>query len=244
MMDPRVSVISGRLKGVKRVIAVSGGKGGVGKSLVASVLALILSDRQHQVGLFDADFTSPSTHVILGASKIQPLEDNGLVPCVAHGLRYMSIVAFSHDEALPLRGTDVSNVLIELFAITRWGELDFLIIDMPPGISDAALDIMRLVRRLEFIIVSTPSLLTFETVRKLVRLLADMKAPVLGVVENMKMRESTFLARQVAAMGVPYLGEIPYDPKVEDALGNVKLLRETVFARKLSEIASKLESCP
>lgn len=239
-----MSVIGDRLKDVKRVIAVSGGKGGVGKSLVASVLALILADRKRQVGLFDVDFTSPSTHVILGVGEIQPEEDRGIVPCPVHGLRYMSIVAYSHDEALPLRGADISNALIELFAVTRWGELDFLIIDMPPGISDAALDIMRLVRRLEFIIVSTPSPLAFETVRKLARLLADMKVPVLGVIENMKMRESAYLARQAAAMGLPYLGEIPYDPKVEDALGNVNMLRETVFAGKLAEIASKLDGRP
>ncbi|MEM0314270.1 MAG: P-loop NTPase [Candidatus Bathyarchaeia archaeon] len=239
MMDPRFSVISDRLRDVKRVIAVSGGKGGVGKSLTASVLALILADKQRRVGLFDVDFTSPSTHVIIGAGEIQPVEDKGLIPCEVHGLRYMSIVAFSRDEALPLRGADISNALIELFAVTRWGELDFLIIDMPPGISDAALDIMRLVRRLEFIIVSTPSPLAFETVRKLARLLSDMKVPVLGVIENMKMRESAYLTCQAAALGLPYLGEIPYDPMVEEALGHVDLLRKTVFARKLYEIASK-----
>ncbi|MEM2911101.1 MAG: P-loop NTPase [Candidatus Bathyarchaeia archaeon] len=237
-MDPRITVISERLRHVKRVIAVSGGKGGVGKSLVASALALILARKNYRVGLFDADFTSPSTHTILGVKEIQPKEEKGIIPIQVHGFKYLSLVAYSHEEALPLRGMDVSNALIELFAVTRWGELDFLIIDMPPGISDATLDLIKLVKGIEFLIVTTPSPLAFETVKKLVKLMADLRVPVIGVVENMKMKESSFIKQQVAATGLPYLGEIPFDPKIEEGLGRVDVLMETVFARKLDEAIS------
>ena len=133
------------------------------------------------------DFTSPSTHIILGAQKVQPKEEKGIVPPTVHGLAYMSLVYFVGDNPAPLRGADVSNALIELLAITQWGEFDFLVIDMPPGIGDAILDLVRLIKRIEFLIVTTPSLLAFETVKKQVSLLRELKMPIIGVVENMKM---------------------------------------------------------
>ncbi|MBC7130290.1 P-loop NTPase, partial [Candidatus Bathyarchaeota archaeon] len=148
-------------------------------------------------------------------------------------------VAYSGDSALPLRGADVSNALIELFAVTRWGELDFLIIDMPPGISDATLDIIRFVRRIEFLIVTTSSVLAFETVRKLVGLLSDLRVPVIGVIENMKFRENSVIGRLAAELGLRFLGAVPFDAGVEDALGDVERLLGTVFARRLEELVSK-----
>ncbi|MDI6805946.1 MAG: P-loop NTPase, partial [Candidatus Bathyarchaeia archaeon] len=146
MADPRISVINERIKEIRNIITVSSGKGGVGKSLVASTLALTLTKKGYSVGLFDLDFTSPSTHVILGIEGVQPKENKGLVPPSVHGLKYMSIVYYSGEHASPLRGVDVSNALIELLAITRWGKLDFLVVDMPPGIGDATLDLLRLIK--------------------------------------------------------------------------------------------------
>lgn len=244
MADPRINIISRRLEKVKRTIAVSSGKGGVGKSLIASILALTLARKNFKVGLFDADFTSPSTHLILGVKEIKPKEDKGIVPTKVHGLKYMSIVAYSHEKTLPLRGADVSNALIELFSMTIWNDLDFLIIDMPPGISDATLDMIRLVKNLEFLVVSTPSSLAFETVEKLLTLLTELRVSVIGVVENMKMKQSPFVRQKVSEAGIPFFGEIPFDPKVEDALGNVDLLLKTDFAKKLAEIVSKRFSLP
>lgn len=237
-MDPRISIINERLMQVKRIIAVSSGKGGVGKSLVASTLALILARKNYRIGLFDADFTSPSTHTILGIREIQPKEEKGIISTQVHGFKYMSIVAYSREEALPLRGADVSNTLIELFAVTRWNNLDFLIIDMPPGISDATLDLIKLVKGIEFLIVTTPSPLAFETVKKLVKVLKDAKVQVVGVVENMKMKESPVIKQQVTAAGLPFLGEISFDPKIEETIGHVNMLMETVFAKKLAEAIS------
>lgn len=239
MADPRIDIISRRLEEVKRIIAVSSGKGGVGKSLIASTLALTLAKENFKVGLFDADFTSPSTHLILGVEEIKPKEEKGIVPTEVHGLKYMSIVAYSREKTLPLRGADVSNALIELFSVTLWGDLDFLIIDVPPGISDVTLDMIRLVKNIEFLVVSTPSPLAFETVKKLLTLLRELKVSVIGVVENMKVKQSPFIRQKVAEAGIPFFGEIHFDSKVEDALGNVNLLLKTDFAKKLKEIVSK-----
>jgi len=236
MADPRIGIIEERLKGVSRIVAVSSGKGGVGKSLIASTLALTLARRNYKVGLFDLDFTSPSTHVILGVEGLQPKEEKGIIPPQVHGLKYMSIVYYSGEYASPLRGVDVSNALIELLAITRWNDLDFLIVDMPPGISDATLDVIRLVKRIGFVVITTPSRLAFETVRKLIDLLSELGIPIMGVVENMKMKESRFIQQQIEGRGIKFWGDIPFDAELEEAIGDVNKLLATQFSKKLGEI--------
>ena len=237
-MDPRTTVINERLKRVSRIIAVSSGKGGVGKSLMSTTLALALARRGCKVGLFDLDFTSPSTHLILGVKDAQPKEEKGLVPPVVKGLAYMSLIYFSRDQAVPLRGADVSNALIELLSVTQWGELDFLIIDMPPGIGDAVLDLVRLVERIEFLIVTTSSRLAFETVKKQVHLLQDLKVPIIGVVENMKTDSTKGIQQGTEKLGVKFLAGIPYEPKVEEAIGDVTKLLDTTLAQRAQEVAT------
>jgi ATP-binding protein involved in chromosome partitioning len=238
MVDPRISVINERLSRISRIIAVSSGKGGVGKSLVATTLALTLARKGCKVGLFDLDFTSPSTHIILGAKDAQPKEEKGIVPPVVKGLEYMSLIYYSGDNAVPLRGADTSNALIELLAVTRWSTLDYLIIDMPPGIGDAVLDLIRLVKRIEFLIVTTPSQLAFETVKKLVSLLQELKMPIIGVVENMKTNTAQNIQRQTEKLDITFLGEIPYDLKVEETIGDENKLLDTALAQKVQEIAT------
>ena len=240
MVDPRISIINDRLKATRNIVAVSSGKGGVGKSLAASTLALILAKRGYKVGLFDLDFTSPSTHVILGIEDVKPKEEKGIIPPQVHGIEYMSIIYYSGEHAAPLRGADVSNALIELLAVTRWSTLDFLIIDMPPGIGDATLDIIRLIKQIKFIIITTPSQLAFETIKKLISLLKDLKVQVLGVVENMKMDDSQLIQQKVLSLNVPYLGEIRFDAKIEYAMGDVNELLASNFAKKIGEISSKI----
>jgi ATP-binding protein involved in chromosome partitioning len=238
LIDPRASVINERLSRIGRIIAISSGKGGVGKSLVATTLALTLARKGYKVGLFDLDFTSPSTHLILGAEKAQPKEEKGIIPPVVKGLAYMSLVYYSGDQAMPLRGEDVSNALIELLSVTQWGELDFLIVDMPPGISDAVLDLVRLVKHIEFLIVTTPSLLAFETVKKQVSLLKDLKVPIIGVVENMKMNKAKNIEQESKKLGLKFLAEIPYDLKMEEAIGDEKKLLDTTMAQRIKEVAA------
>ena len=239
MADPRTSIINERLKKINKIIAISSGKGGVGKSLIATTLALTLTKKNLKIGLFDLDFTSPSTHLILGAKNTQPKEEKGIIPPTVKGIEYMSLIYYTGNHATTLRGTDISNALIELLSLTKWSKLDYLIIDTPPGIGDATLDLIRLVKNLEFLIVTTSSQLAFETVKKLTNLLQDLKIPIIGVVENMKMNETTKIKQQTEKLGLTFLGEIPYDPNVEAAIGNETKLLKTALAKKIKEITTK-----
>lgn len=241
MTDPRISIIDERLKPINRIIAVSSGKGGVGKSLIATTLALELAKKGCKTGLFDLDFTSPTTHIILGARNLQPTEDKGLIPPKINNLEYMSLIYYTTDKPAPLRGEDTSNILIEMLAVTRWSKLDYLIVDMPPGIGDAVLDLIRLVKKIEFIIVTTSSRLAFETVRKLATLLQDQKVPIVGIIENMKMnKEDDSIRLQTKTLGLSYIGEIPFDSKVEDAIGNPMLL-DTAISKQINIVVQHLK---
>ncbi len=240
MVDPRTAVIAKRLRGVKRIVAVSGGKGGVGKSLVASALALELSRKGCGVGLFDLDFTSPSTHLILGVKALVPEEKKGIIPPEIDGLKYMSIVYYTGNDAVPLRGQDTSNALIELLSVTQWGELDFLILDMPPGISDATLDLIRLVDGIEFLVVTTPSKLALGTAQKLVGLLRELKTPVFGVIENMVRSADADVQKPAERMGIEFSGRVCFDENIERAIGDRKALLQTSFVAEVGRLAEKL----
>jgi len=238
MIDPRLNIIDKRLAKIRKIIAVSSGKGGVGKSLIASTLALTLSRSGYQVGLLDLDFSSPSTHIILGVKGVYPREEKGIIPPVVHGLAYMSIIYYAGNRPSPLRGIDISNAIIELLAITQWGSLDFLVIDMPPGIGDATLDMIRLIKKIGFLVITTSSKVAFETVRKLIELLGSLKVPVIGVIENMKMTDSLFIRRNIESLDMPFLGGIEFDYKLEESIGNPNKLLETQFGRSLGWLAS------
>ncbi len=242
MTDPRTSIIHERLSKIQRIIAVSSGKGGVGKSLIATTLALELTNRGRHVGLFDLDFTSPTTHIILGLKEnSKPKEDKGLIPPTVCGLEYMSLVYYTSDKPAPLRGEDTSNALIELLAVTRWSELDYLIIDMPPGIGDAVLDLIRLVKIIEFIIVTTSSQLAFETVKKLANLLEELRIPIIGVIENIKIGEKNDIEGKTKQLSLPYLGKIPFDPEVETAIGKPSTLLKTAIGLQMERVVEFIE---
>ncbi|OGR77738.1 MAG: hypothetical protein A2X32_05770 [Elusimicrobia bacterium GWC2_64_44] len=229
-IDPRPTVIAERLKHVKRIIAVTGWKGGIGKSVTASTLALLLAKRGFKTGLFDLDFAGASDHLVLGAKGLFPKEEKGLEPPVCQGVKFMSVVFFSENKAVPLRGANVSDAIIELLAITQWGELDFLVLDMPPGINDAALDVMRFARGAEVLAVTAPSLLAHDVLARSLKLYKKLKVPVLGVVENMSAG-----SRAKGADAV-----IRRDPGLERALGRPAALLKTAFARDLARAAAKL----
>ena len=236
MSDPRLAVIERRFDKVGKVIAVSSGKGGVGKSMVATCLALNLRDQGYKVGLLDLDFTSPATHVILGVEGLYPEEEYGIIPPLAHGLRYMSITHYSLDEPAPLRGADVSNAIIELLAIIRWEELDYLVVDMPPGIGDATLDTIRLVPKLEFVVITTPSMVAYQSVRRLLILLKNLGINTRGVIENMVMKHGDYIESDLAKLEIDYIGEIEYCEELEEALGDPAKLADTGFYKKVGEL--------
>ncbi|MHC1635200.1 MAG: P-loop NTPase [Candidatus Methanospirareceae archaeon] len=236
-MDPRLCVVDKRLEGITRLIAVSGGKGGVGKSLAAAVIALMLS-KSYKVGLLDLDLSAPSTHVILGieGEKLHFKEDKGIIPAKVHGLEFMSIIYFTGNNPSPLRGVDISNVILELLATTRWSSLDFLIIDMPPGIGDAMMDIIRWVKRIEFVIMTNYSKIALETVRKVIMILKELEVPIIGVIENMKIKESVMVREEMRGLGVPFLGEISFDSGIEEAIGDVNKLLRSGFAKDMERV--------
>ena len=240
-MDPRTSVIGKRLEGVKRIIAVSGGKGGVGKSVTSSLLSLALSKCGEKVGLLDLDLSSPSDHVILGIKGLYPEEENGIIPPEFHGVRFMSVTLFAKDEPTPLRGDDITNAIRELLCITRWENLDFLIIDMPPGMGDELFETIELLKRCETILVTIPSKVAFETVKKLSLVLREMRSPIIGVIENMKREEKNFIQRRCKEINLNYLGSIRFDEKLEDAIGDVEKIMETKVYRDVLRIAEILK---
>src|SRR3989338_3276621 len=131
-IDPRPSVIEERLRHVKRIIAVTGCKGGIGKSVTACSLALLLAKKGYRTGLFDRDFAGASDHLILGAKGFFHKEEKGLEPPLLEGVKFMSVVFFSENKAVPLRGANASDAIIERLAITQWGELNFLVLDIQP----------------------------------------------------------------------------------------------------------------
>jgi ATP-binding protein involved in chromosome partitioning len=231
-MDPRIIAINERVKSIRNVIAVVSGKGGVGKSIISTIMALQLSRMGYKVGLLDTDFTSPSTHIILNAEELTPKEDRGVIPPEIHGLKYMTITYYTKNNPTPLRGIDVSNALIEILSITRWGDLDYLIIDAPPGISDIILDLLRINWRIKFIVVATPSKLALETVRKLIKLLEEQGGDIIGIIVNMVMG---IVATEYRGLGKRVLVEIPFQQDLEDKIGNVEELLESTVGKKVEE---------
>ena len=239
-MDPRTSVIDKRLKKIKKIIAVASGKGGVGKSLVASTLALILAKKGNNVGLLDLDLYGPSSHIILGVEDFSfPEEEKGILPHDVQGMKFMSIVYFTEDKPAPLRGEDITNVIIELLAITQWGDLDYLIVDMPPGIGDETLDIIKYVKKAEFLVVTTPSKVSMGAVGKLLKILKELKIPVIGIIENMKIDDSTYIHDSVSKMKIDYLGSVYFDKNLEKGIGKTDILLQSNFSKDLEIIITK-----
>ncbi len=236
MIDPRYALVDKRLRAVQRVLAFCSGKGGVGKSVCSSVAGLILARHGYRVGLLDLDFQGSSAHIFLGAELALPEETRGIKPLLLDcGLRLMSFAAFTGERAVPLRGTDVSNAFLELLAITVWDDLEFLVIDMPPGIGDEVLDVMRLIGRSEYVVVSGSSKVSALVVERLILLLREMKTNLAGVVENMIVDPAACHVHDMAArLKVPLLGRIRYHPQLEALIGHPDQLVQSQFAAELS----------
>jgi len=240
-MEPRPSVIQTRLSNVKRVVAVASGKGGVGKSMVASTLALTLAKQGKNVGLLDLDLYGPSSHIILGFNPDGfPDEEHGIIPQEIEGIKFMSLVYFSQDKPGAFRGDDVTNIILELLAITRWDDLDFLILDLPPGIGDETLDVISYIPQTEFLVVTTPSKVAFGAVEKLLKILKEGELSLLGVVENMVIDSTDFIKKEVKRLDVPYLGSLPFDQKIENAIGSPSQLKNTAFVEEVSDLCNRI----
>ena len=223
------------LAGVKNIVAVASGKGGVGKSTTAANLALAWAAQGAKVGLLDADIYGPSQPLMMGLSGAKPVSTDGkhLTPLRAHGVEVMSI-GFMIDQEQPMawRGPMVTQALTQLLGDTQWGELDYLVVDMPPGTGDIQLTLAQRVPVSGAVIVTTPQDIALLDARKGLKMFEKVEVRVLGVVENMSIHvcsacghvEHVFGsgggARMAAQYGVQLLGELPLDIRIrEDADG-------------------------
>jgi ATP-binding protein involved in chromosome partitioning len=223
-----------RLAHIKNVIAVASGKGGVGKSTVAANLALALADEGARVGILDADIYGPSQPRMLGLSG-RPKSPDGkhIEPFAAYGLKVMS-AGFLVDPATPMvwRGPMVTQALTQLLGDTDWGELDYLVVDMPPGTGDIQLTLAQRVPVAGAVIVTTPQEIAVADARKGVAMFRKVEVPVLGIVENMAgfrcahCGEVTEIfgagggARLASETETAFLGSIPLAPDIQSAADN------------------------
>ena len=219
------------LAGVKNIVAVASGKGGVGKSTVAANLALAWVAGGAEVGILDADIYGPSQPLMLGLTGERPRSPDGkhLAPLEAHRLKAMSIgFLVEPEQAVVWRGPMVTQALTQLLTDTEWGELDYLVVDMPPGTGDIQLTLAQRVPVAGAVIVTTPQDIALADARKGLAMFEKVAVPVLGVIENMSVHvcsncghvEHIFGAgggaRLAAQNGVQLLGELPLDARIRE----------------------------
>ncbi len=216
------------IMGVKNIIAVASGKGGVGKTTVAVNLAIALRSMGAAVGLLDADVYGPNVPVMLGTTE-QPkaLDERTIIPVQAYGVKMISMGLLNPgDKPLVWRGPMLHSVMQQFLRSVRWGQLDYLIVDLPPGTGDVQLSLIQSVAVSGAVIVTTPSIVALADVRKAVEMFKQVNVEILGVVENMSYfacphcqgRIDVFGhgegERMAQQFGVPFLGEIEIDPQI------------------------------
>ncbi|MGH7485547.1 MAG: Mrp/NBP35 family ATP-binding protein [bacterium] len=233
------------------IVAVGSGKGGVGKTTLAVNLAIVLSKLGHKVGLLDADVYGPNVPLMLGINA-QPkvLGDNRIEPLEAHGLKVISVGFLNPgDKPLIWRGPMLHSIIKQFLGSVVWGELDYLVVDLPPGTGDVALSLIQTVPLTGAIVVSTPSDVSLQDARKAIEMFRQMKVDLVGMVENMSYfvcpncnHETDIFSRGGAEktaeqFGVAYLGEIQLDPDIRKASDSG---RPTVLAGESSASGKSL----
>jgi len=247
------------LPGVRNIVAVSSGKGGVGKSTTAVNLAIALAQEGARVGLLDADIYGPSQPAMLGLAGQQPVSDDGktMLPLVAHGLQANSI-GFLIDPEQPMvwRGPMVTQALRQLLNDTRWDDLDYLVIDMPPGTGDIQLTLAQSVPVTGALIVTTPQDIALLDARKGLKMFEKVGIPILGIVENMSIHVCSNCGhaehifgegggeKMCADYGVPFLGALPLDIRIrretDSGTPTVAAEPESTIAQTYRAIARKV----
>ena len=247
-----VSFVDGKpkdLNQISHIIAVMSGKGGVGKSLVASLTAIVLKRQGYEVGILDADITGASIPKMFGITTRPVGNESGILPVLSRsGIEVMSINLLlpSEDDAVIWRGPLISRAITQFWEEVLWGKLDYLIVDLPPGTADAPLTVMQTLPVSGVIIVFTPQDLTTMIVRKAINMAKQMGKPVVGVVENMSYLYVPELDKKVEVFGksrgeemaraahAPLLGQLPIDPEL------AKLCDEGNIERYNGEVVDRL----
>ena len=217
------------LKGPKNVIAVAAGKGGVGKSTVAVNLALALARHGAKVGLLDADVFGPSIPTMLGAPEVPPSasKDSRIIPAIHHGVRVISVGFFvDKDEAVVWRGPMVHRLLQQFLGDVDWGDLDYLVCDLPPGTGDVQLSLSQLIPIAGAVMVTTPQEVSIVDVVKGIAMFEKVEIPILGIIENMSYYKCPACGhhdeifshgggkRLAQEVGTQFFGEIPIDTRI------------------------------
>ncbi len=245
------------LPGVAQVIAVGAGKGGVGKSTVAANLAAALAVSGARVGLLDADIYGPNLPRMLGVNRQPSQRDGKILPLEAWGMRFMSMgLLVAQGEAVVWRGPMLHGAIKNFLHDVDWGELDYLLVDLPPGTGDVQLSLAQQAFVAGAVIVTTPSLVAIEDAVKAVAMFGKLSVPVLGVIENMSYfvcpdcssRHDIFDTgageARALAMGLPFLGAVPLHPGVRMSgdQGKPAVLShpDTEYGRALTRIAGEL----
>jgi len=218
------------LPGVSKIVAIGSGKGGVGKTTVAVNLAIALSKLGKRVGLIDADIYGPNVPLMMGSTQ-QPRvgEGNMIQPNDTHGIKTISIGYISPgDKPLVMRGPMLHQIIRQFLQQVTWGELDYLIVDLPPGTGDVVISLVQTVPLTGAVVVSTPSDVSLEDARKALEMFAQVNVEVLGMVENMShftcphcQKEIDIFSRGGAErtakqFGVPFLGSIELVPAIRE----------------------------
>jgi len=217
------------LRGIKHIVAIGSGKGGVGKTTVAVNLAVALSKMGHKVGLIDADIYGPNVPTMLGATR-QPniVGENQIEPLTAHGVKFISIGLISPgDKPMVMRGPMLHQIIRQFLTQVAWGELDFLLVDLPPGTGDVVISLVQTVPLTGAVVVSTGSSVALQDARKALEMFHQVNVEVLGLVENMSqmtLPDGTVLdvfgagmTQQTARQyNLPFLGSIDLDPAVRE----------------------------
>jgi hydrogenase maturation protease len=224
-----VEVKPGELNQVKNIIAVMSGKGGVGKSLVASLVAVGLRRQGSEVGILDADITGPSIPKMFGINERPAGGDTGFMPVLSRsGIEVMSfnLLLPQEDDSVIWRGPLISRAVTQFWQEVLWGKLDYLVVDLPPGTADVPLTVMQTIPVSGIIIVFTPQDLTTMIVKKAIHMAKKMGKPILGVVENMSYLYVPEIDKRIElfgkskgeemaqAAGAPFLGQLPIDPEL------------------------------
>jgi len=250
------------LNQIQKVIAVMSGKGGVGKSLVASLIAVALRRQGDEVGILDADITGPSIPKMFGIKERPGGSSTGILPVLSRsGIEVMSfnLLMPQEEEAVIWRGPLISRAITQFWEDVVWGKLDYLVVDLPPGTSDASLTVMQTIPISGIVIVFTPQDLTAMIVKKAVNMANKMDKPILGVVENMSHLYVPEIGKRVEifgasrgeemaqAAGAPLLGQLPIDPELPKLCDEGKIERYTSdaftsLAQGVNQALSQTES--